>query len=220
MASLVTVNDRDVSQMRLCIPRVGPWSADLVVDSEDALTGDVTIGVNDELELHGSVRRGGIGPTLENTLRVVAGKGGLTKTAQARFYENGVQARTVIGDLLGDAGEALSSESSQSLLSTGLGIWTTIAHPVGRALQVLMAAIGGDAVYRVLPDGSVFFGVDSFADFTGDADALDLQEFQGRMIVGQLAPTLLPGVMLEGKKISYVEHVLTGDGSSTVAWYD
>src|SRR5262245_56508844 len=106
---MLTVGGFDVLEARISLPRVGVWTADLVVDatSTDKLTGSVTISIAEgKLELVGTVKRPGV--HLETVLlRVRGGAGGMGKLAKPKDYDD-VKAREVIEDLLKDAGESLS----------------------------------------------------------------------------------------------------------------
>ncbi len=116
--SLITCAGIDVLEAIICQPRLGAWTATLVLDAVGAPPGTlVTVSVADGLwTLKGTVRSGGdyIGT---RRLRLVGGAGGLSVAAGAKYYQQAVLG-DVLADLLALAGETRSTTIDQALLAT------------------------------------------------------------------------------------------------------
>ena len=219
--ALVTVNDLPVTEGTITYPRIGVWVADLIVTSEEDIAGAVSIEM-DGLTLSGTVYRGG--PFISDArLRVVGGKAGLFTTATPKHYKDSVLVRNIVNDLLGNAGESLSSLSDAGIITSKIDAWTTTAQPVSRAILALLETIDDDAILRVLEDGTVFIGVDDFPtvdDGFEDASVLDEDPINGMLTVALDVPNLLPGVTCQGRKLSYVKHQISDRGVRAHAWYE
>jgi hypothetical protein len=218
----VTANGLDAIEAIIIMPRMGPWHADLVVDAVDAskLTGDVSIDVaSGGLKLSGSVRRGGVFAETP-TIRVVAGKGGLGKEAAAKAYENPTF-RNILSDLLSAAGESLSDTSAQGTLSAKLTNWATIKRPAGECISALVTkGAPADTVWRMLEDGKLFVGVDSFPEVKIDFQVMKSSPQEGRLEIGTDSPTVLPGKTFDGRKVSYVEHRIASGKIRSAVWFE
>ncbi len=219
---LLTVNGFDAVQALIGMPRVGTWTAGVVVDCPDpsqlAAGAAVVLSIDDGLlELHGTVLRGGE-DVAAAVVRIVGGAGGLSRIAKPKFYGRGAFVRDVLGDILGDAGEALSSTSDATVTGGALLSWATLARSTGSVLG-LLAAISG-AAWRVLPDGSVWIGPEAWgAAAAADYVVVDSSPSEGKLVVGLDAPVLLPGTVLPtGERISYVETTLDGDTVRSTLW--
>lgn len=221
--ALIEVNGRAVIAATIRIPRLGAWSADLVVDAQEALTGACTVVVAGGPTLKGTATRGGL--WLDTAyVRVTAGADGLRRTATAKHYR-AVTARVVLVDLCRAAGETLSPTSGAAVTGLQLAAWTQTAQPIGRAISALLAdrRLAAPA-WRMLADGTLWVGVESWPD-SGLKDVVDVQELgrlphEGRCELGVEAPTLLPGTLLGGRKVSLVEHSLADDQVRSAVWFE
>lgn len=203
--NLVTLSGQPVIDMRLALPLAGAWHADVSVDSQEELTGQVTLKVDGNAFV-GTVRRGGVVADT-GTYRLVGGAGGLAKSARAKAYNNAT-VQLVLQDILGDAGESLSPTVSPSLLSLVLPFWVTRAAPTAYALGELVEALGGDVVWRVLPDGSIWLGVETWPVVRPEAVAvrrIDARLGKADVVLGPAA-MVLPGTALQSAetRVSYV----------------
>lgn len=206
---------------KITSPRIGAWHADLVVDTQAPITGKVTISIGDgALTMIGTAEDGG---TFVDTtrVRVVGGAGGLSETASVKHYSD-TTVGLVLGDLLAKGGETLSSTADQGLLGAALEHWTTIALPIGRIIAKLMSVAAPDGAWRVLPDGTVWVGHETWPS-SGLRESLDYQleeqnDEQQYAVLAVEAPTLRPGVTLGDKRVSYVEYEL-GDRIRIKTWF-
>ncbi len=161
--SLVTLNDFFGVDLRLCLPRVGVWHADISVDvagqSAD-FSGPLTLNV-DGNTFTCSRRRGGVTADVA-VMRLVGGAGGLATVATPKGYTS-VTAQVVLNDLMAQAGETLSTTIDPALLGAAWSAWSTHAWPVGAVLAELVSRLGADVIWRVLPDGTVWLGRESWS---------------------------------------------------------
>ena len=220
---MFTIGDKSGLSARLTFPRTGAWQADVRLDNPDDVTGAVTINVDDgRLSLVGTVDRGGPWQDVD-CLRVVGGAGGLPKTARPKHYSS-ASIGVVLSDLLRDAGERLSPTSSQGVLSGSLSSWTTSALPTGQMIALLLKTSIPAASWRVLPDGSVWVGVESWPDSgLGEDDDYQVMSEDPTRITATLGvevPLLMPGTLLGGRKVSYVEHRLDSPETRTEVWFE
>jgi hypothetical protein len=217
--ALLEANGLSVVSGCISMPIEGAWHTDLVVDATtaDQLAGAVTLSIADrELELKGTARlRGAFADAA--SVRVMAGADGLKKSVTPRHYNNAI-ARQVFGDILGDAGETLASTADAAALASLLPSWAIIGAPAGLALTRLVGALG--AIWRVLPDGSVWFGTDTWPELTFEHAIVHDYPERGVLELESEAPLLRPGVTFEGRRIYYVEHRIEGRHLETTAWYD
>src|SRR6185437_3367863 len=195
--ALLTANGQDVLEAKSSRRRTGAWSWDLLVDDPDALTGKVTIVVNDgALTFVGtaSPSRSGVFSDTGH-VRVIAGNGGLSTVATARSY-NSPSVAGVLADLLSDAGETLSPTADAGVLAQDLDAWTTGARPVADLISLLLASGSPGSIWRSLPDGTIWVGNETWPDAGIDPSLYQIFEDSAEtnsMLVGCDAPFLLPG---------------------------
>lgn len=220
--ALVDANGQAVLDLALCLPLVGAWHADLRVDAPDTITGPVTISIDQgSLTLNGSASRGSayVGTSY---VRVVAGAGGLGKTARARHY-NQTSVRIVLADLLSDAGETLSMTASSAILAHRLDAWTTAALPVGELIGRLLGVAAPPASWRMLPNGQLWIGTETWPDSGIALDAYQITDENpaaGEAILAPDAPLLLPGTALAGRRVGYIQHHVNEGGVRSQVWFE
>jgi len=214
--ALLTANGQDVLEAKSSRRRTGAWSWDLLVDDPDALTGKVTIVVNDgALTFVGtaSPSRSGVFSDTGH-VRVIAGNGGLSTVATPRSY-NSPSVAGVLADLLSDAGETLSPTADAGVLAQDLDAWTTGARPVADLISLLLASGSPGSIWRSLPDGTIWIGNETWPDAGIDSSLYQIFEDSAEtnsMLVGCDAPFLLPGATFEGRKVGYVEDTVGQEG--------
>jgi len=222
--AFATLNGRPVFHGSICMPRVGAWTANFAVDGSAAITGGCTLAIAGGLTLVGTAVASGVWLDTARLL-VVGGAGGLTKTARAQHYRQ-TTLRAVLQALLATAGERLASSSDATTLALTFPGWVTTAQPVGRMIAALLedVRLPPATTWRVLPDGSLFIGQETWPDsrLMNVTDYQDLAERpeDGAAELGVEAPALLPGTALGGRRVSYVEHRLDGEGARTAVWFE
>lgn len=218
------LNGLPVMRGRVTRPRSGNWVAELQVDAASAagLTGgDAGTLITDggALTFRGTVLRGDT--YAQNvTLRLVGGANGLARPVEPRFYR-GVQLGQPLQDALADAGEVLSGSVQTSARTLHLDFWTMVRQPASEALTSLAEAAGPDVVWRVLQDGTVFFGVDGFPESAlVEFDLTMWRPLEKMQEIASEAPEVHPGETFNGFRVSTVVHSLMPDASRVTLWYE
>ncbi|HKO90591.1 MAG TPA: hypothetical protein VJU61_05540 [Polyangiaceae bacterium] len=134
--SYISVNGQRVIGLRLTVPNVGPWVADLDLESDTKLEGRVTIAIDDGLKLVGTVLKNRTGEfALSGRARVVAGAAGWSTAVPPKDYhaDNGVKTKLVAEDAARLVGEQLGTFIPSS---ERVGVdYVRQAGPAGRALD-------------------------------------------------------------------------------------
>ena len=211
-----TINGTPCISVDVRLSRQGVWRADARVDQAVAVEGRCTLSLSDgALELKGTVKRTGTyGETA--VLRIRGGAGGFAKEVPPKFYRH-TTARIVVQDILTASGETLSQSADAGLLGRQLVAHCQRRAVAGDALSLLVGNLG--AIWRVLPDGTVWIGTESWPDAAEPGDLLSEDPSAQRSTYGTEAPQVLPGTLVNGRHISIVEHHVSADSVSTVlAW--
>lgn len=201
-----------VAQIRM--PIVGAWVG-AVTSSADAAPSGSVLFEDGATQLRGYViKAGSYGGRCRVSL--VGGRGGLSKTVTAKPYRS-IPARIVIADLLAFAGETLSTRSDAGLLDTLLPFWHREAGTVGLALSALAENALG-ASWRVLDDGRIWIGRDSFPEQAVKHRIDDLDEARRYALIAPDAPDLRPGVTFLNRQVIEVTHLIT-ERIRTEVWF-
>lgn len=198
------LNSLPILHGTVTLPRQGVWHAELVLEAAAPPTGTAVLRVGAALRLRGVVERSGIFAG-QVRARVVGGAGGLGTELPPRWYE-GAPRELPLRDLVEEAGERLSSSCDPGLLGEVLTPgWTRLRGTAAAALARLLEGTG--ASWRLLPDGSLWAGPETWPTAQGMADLVVLEEdrARGRLVLATEAPQLLPGQTLRGDRISDVE---------------
>lgn len=219
--SHTTLSGFEVLDGFVALPRAGVWHADLVLDDTEGQTlpTAVTLQVGDSLSLVGTVVRGGEWQG-RRSVRVVGGAGGLSTEVTGRWYA-GAPFRLPIRDTLEEAGEKLSPTSSDDVLDvTATPGWLRTRGHACDALSRLTHDAG--AVWRVLPDGTVWVGAETWPNAKPMPDAVIMSNAptSGRLSFTTERPTLIPGQTFEGRKVSNVDMIITSTAIRVEAWIE
>jgi hypothetical protein len=218
---MLTLNGHSALHASVYLPRNGVWQADLRVDSIEDIVGAVVLDVDEgRLILRGTVVQGGLWQDT-GSFRVLGGAGGLRLIAKPKHYTS-ASLRVVLSDLLAGAGERLSVSSDPDLLKRQVTAWTTVALPTGRLITQLLASTGA-ASWRVLPDGTVWVGQESWPDSGLTADDFQVlaeDPSRAEAILGVETPLLMPGTTLGGRRVSYVEHRFGQPETRISVWFE
>jgi hypothetical protein len=222
--SLVTCAGADVLHGRVHLPGRRAWFASLVLDTATPPSGSVTIAADGGFSLKGTIVPDS-GVFLEAShVSVVGGAGGLSKIISPAAYER-AQLRDPLNAIMNDSGESLSSTVAASITGLQLDKWTLVASTAAQALDELCgiaSTLGGQPVtWRVLDDGTVWLGVESWpaSKLSSNDDVLEFFPSEGRYVIGAATPSILPGVNLDGVgKVGAVDHYLRPDMVRSWAW--
>lgn len=213
MSAFVTVNDVPCFKADVMRPRIGNWHADLVVNSRKSISGAVTLAIGDSVKLSGYVLRGGVHhETLY--LRVQGGAGGLGTELAPRSYRN-VPVRLALSDALREAGETLSAKCDPNAIQRFLPAWVRLRQSAGAELGRLRLASGAEA-WRVLPDGSIWIGAESWQPTRIKYQHVEFEPQIGRLEFVSDDPIVYPGETwvgeeTDGRRISSVRHVVAAE---------
>ena len=249
--SYVRVNGVEVYEAEVTIPRVGAWHARFTVGPQvGVVPGPVVVSIADgALQFQGFASR--LGNFADYVrMRVEPGRGTLrTASFAGKSYRN-VPLSVPLNDLMSASGESLSAQSEPSVLQSFLPAWTTAQQPrgLGAALLSLLRAIPPDPSGRQLAwrswtlpvspqgaiargavpvfDGAVWVGYEAWPDSPQKENVDYVYEHEdaaaGRMTIAPTElPTLSPGVVFRGRRISAVRHEFTSDTlARTHAFYE
>jgi hypothetical protein len=205
----------DVARGTLTLPLTGVWHGDFVINMDTVPSGSA-IATLDGVDMPAHVQRAELVNGMVH-LRIVGGAGGLAKPAMARHYRNPV-VRHVLADLVRDAGETLSTTCTASTLGQGLDYWTTLGIPTGTLLQAL-AETAGDAVnWRILFDGTLWMGVETWPMCPADVRILEQDAPNASQYLGTDALGIWPGTTIAGRKVDSVVHEIGSAARSRVFW--
>jgi hypothetical protein len=216
--AFLLANDIPILSARMTFPRVGVWSAQIEIDSEEELSGKVALSTeNGEITWNGTITRGStfLGRA---SYFLLGGAGTLQHAVTAKFYE-GSPLRLPVQDLLVAVGELLSPLSDQEALSFLLSKWGSIERSAGSLLTLLCGVVDG-LLWRVLRSGEVWVGKDTYPEFSGDYVLIDENTISHTADIDLDFPSLQPGVTLEDKKVSRVVYELTDNKLITKVWYE
>lgn len=205
-----TLNGFAVTAARVRIPSVGVWFAEVELSHTDALTGAVTL-VLEDLTLKGTIISGGV-VQARARYRLSGGAGGWGRSIAAHGYTNdgGVTLAKVLGDAARDAGETLGT-----VATTPIG--GAYVRPAGMASQVLHALAPG--AWYVDELGVTQVGARPSSTYTDTATRTHVDRAHDRIeLAASAIARLLPGVVVDGMAVVDVEHVLEAGTLRTTVW--
>jgi len=219
--SEITLNGRPVVRATLWLPASGVWSASVDVDTAEELSGAVSLAASSGAAWAASVARGAVSHGLWSGL-IVGGAGGLRAPVAPLAYRNATLA-DVVRDVLESAGERLSSTSDS--LSTAVALWHRRQGSAGSALASVAERAG--YAWRVLRDGSVWLGVETWPD-AGDLalTLLSRDPSLGTYALSGDTFGIAPGQSLQVQdeagatfiNVSSVRHVIEPERITTTVW--
>lgn len=222
MSSQITCAGSDVQSGRISIGLRGAWWAEVEIASDTLPSGAATIKSSGGLELRGTVIGGGV--YLQSThIRLVGGAGKLS-TQVLGSYQN-AQLRDPLGAILDACGESQSSTIAANVLTVPLPQWTLGSASGVRCLDELAAAasayLGSAIGWRVLDDGKVWIGAESWPAMSMPGDAVIGDEFpaERRYVIGSATVIAYLGKKLDGVgNVNGVDYWIQPDRIRTWLW--
>jgi hypothetical protein len=206
--SLVTLQGLPVLGLRLTRPVMGAWAATVEADyqnSEELFEGVLELK-DSKITYRGTSLSAGIVGGVAR-LDLVGGTGGTIKNAPVQHFHD-VTVRTLVDALLRGVGETLDSTSTRAVLQQRLRAWSFVDERASIALSTLADRLG--CTWRVLPNGNVWFGLDTFPavdeDLAKTLLELDRDDAAGNVLLAPESLELGPGVTLAGRHVGRVEH--------------
>jgi hypothetical protein len=201
------------------MPRRGEWTALVTIDQLELdaqpPTGPFWFEI-EKIEFRCSVVPGRSGRSQggRTSLRVVGGAGGLSHDLDVRNY-GATTVKTVVDDILRDAGETLSAEADTAVLEKRLDSWQRVKGQGRDALSLLTTFLRIGATWRILRDGTVWIGVDAWPEVEPDGTVQDDDWGDGSILLAPDTPTMVPGVVVRGQRVEEVLHHLDQSGLRT-----
>lgn len=223
--STISLNGNDLMRLRLRLPLYGAWVADCL-HADPSLVPDVGAAATIVLESQtfvGTVVRTSYLQDLGWDSWVVGGGGGLSVVLPAAQFVSPDSA-TVLADALRTGGETRSSSVSSDVLSQQWASWRRSVRSLGQELDqlrdVLSRDIGQPLSWRVLSDGTVWIGEESWSESSvSDYDAMSGDASAGCHVIAAEDPTVLPGqVWVTGERIGEVVHSVDPESTRTELW--
>lgn len=208
-----TLNGNRITRARASIPSWGcPWY-EIDLDGEIALSGAVTLQLED-LTLLGTIVSGGSDKG-RSSYRVVGGAAGWGKEIAALSYSNdaGVKLSKVLGDAANAAGETLDASTIPA--STVGPSYIRDAGPAGRVLEQLASE-----AWYIDEAGVTKLGRRPAVAFAGKAALGPIDRARGTVtLASESLASLLPGVTIEGLEAVDILHEVSAEGGArTVLW--
>jgi hypothetical protein len=208
---------RQVSSGAVDMPLTGIWMADcklITQPSDETPSGHVVLTLGESL-MPGTVAVAELVEGLTH-LRVVGGRGGLGNSLKPKHYYRPT-VRHLLVDWARDTGETLSPTCTAATLATQLEAWTTLSLPAGAQLAALCAVLGGGTNWRVLADGTLWVGVETWPASDAAYRSIETDGAGGTRVIGTDGPVVRPGTTLDGRKIDSVVHDIDGN-RTRITW--
>lgn len=195
----------------LVLPRTGRWVADLELEAAAPAPGGRVTLTGPQLTLQGHIARGG---SFMNThrVRLCAGSGGLPKPVPAQHFR-GMPISLLLDDVLGTVGERRSATIDEAVVGRSLASWVRPAGSAAQALTTLAELLG--VVWRVLPDGTVWVGEDTWRETPATGELLDVDAAPRAVSAAFETMAILPGTTFKGLRVEVVTHTISGTGIRT-----
>lgn len=211
-----SIGGASVLSASISMPLSGAWTAEVVVGSDQALSGRVVLD-DGGVQFRGTVVNGEVDTGRSQAL-IVGGAGGLGTELEAKAYR-ATPARSVINDILAEAGETLSADADPALLGVLLPFWHRDSGPAWRALGlVVFDALGAN--WRVKRDGSIWIGRDVYAEQKLDHVVVGRDEASRMWEIASERSELLPGVTFQDRLVKRVIHKIDGGSQRTEVWFE
>jgi hypothetical protein len=223
--SLVKANGVNVLGGSIIMPLRGVWSADLIIDAPDGsgFEADTAVSVlaEDGIVLHGTVVPDRTGSFLEAVhVRLLGGAGGMGEMVTPKgFAQPGAYVRDVLSNINDASGEELDTTVATSFLNSNLTAWNTVAVPAADALNALLDIVAPTYNWRVLDNGKLWIGEETWPDETDAFEVLSHNPTDNTYDLGVSSPSITVGCTLDGiGKVSRVEHTIEPDRVRSRVW--
>lgn len=194
-----SLNGKDVISVVLNEPRIGVWNATVDVDSDAPIAGRVTLTI-DGVSWVGTVVKGDWHAGRVSA-QIVGGAGKLAKVLDVKHYRGGTLG-SVVNDLMRETGETLSATTDSQVRSHSVSRWT---RPIGKA-SVTLKQVSDEMklVWRVLRDGTVWLGNDTWTEAKAVHDEIDRTPGRDALLIAPEAPHIKPGDTFDGRRVARV----------------
>jgi hypothetical protein len=215
-----SVNGAPLIDLRIVIPRKGSWYGELSADADAPLDFKMEISIGD-VSFSGTARTSSMTDGTA-VAEFVAGKAGLSKPIDAQAFNN-VPLSIPLRAIANAAGEALASTSLRDVMDIQKNAWCIRKGKCGAALNVLVDVGAADVegtLWRFLPSGQLWVGVDQWEEVKVEYEALTVDPKADHLLAYMEHPGLLPGTTFLRRKVSHVEHHLEAGRLRTGVWFE
>lgn len=217
MSALAKADGVDVVDLRLTMPRVGVWVAEMGLSSDVGLQEGKLV----DLVVAGRTWTGTVDRSRaaygSSVARVLGGAGKLASKARPKHYTD-TSFAIVLGDLLSAGGERKAADCDSGLLAQRLDHWTVTAIPLGQQLAKLCAEF--DATWRVRRDGTLWVGFESWPKTVGTGQVVGVDPLNDSQRLAIEVPDFLPGEDFEGDHLEYVQVDLLAGVFRATLWHE
>lgn len=193
------------------MPLRGNWTYDGDVDSQAFGLGhaSITYTAGSTVTFSGTVIEAST-QAARTRVRIVGGAGGLRNEIPARGYGANTPASTVAKDVSVACGEAVAGGVFNVLRDVNLatGFHRTLGTG-SNALNNICDALGAGWNWRVLSNGTIWIGQETWPSAKAPFQEKEPDE-NGVAIYADASPAIIPGVNLEGRRVSSVKHSFSG----------
>jgi len=216
ITATIAGQQRTAARASLMLPRSGAWTGTLVLDQDTIPRGAITVTLSG-VDMPAWIQRCELVKGML-AMRVVGGAGGLGHVATPKHYRNPT-VRHVLNDLVAGAGESLSAACTASVLDLPLGYWTTLGLTNGVLLDALIEVAGGGCVWRVLHDGAVFLGTETWPMCPAEVRVMDQDAGNASQVLGTDSLGIWPGTTIAGRRVDVVVHEFDGATPRSRVWW-
>lgn len=209
--SLLGVDGVAVVAGTITLPRVGRWVADLELEAAPPAPRAKATLKGPALSLVGHVARSGsfVGA---HRVRLCGGAGGLALPLPGQHFRS-MPISLLLDDLLGLVDERRSPTIDQDILGRSLTSWVRPAGAASQALTTLADLLG--VVWRVLADGTIWLGEDTWRETAATGELLDANPMQRTVHAAFETMAILPGQTFKGLRVDVVSHTISDTGFRT-----
>ena len=197
------INGKRILCARVAIPRCGIWHMNIESDGSIPLTGEANIAFGGEWRGI-AIKSSDIFPGRMKTVIV----GAQLDDDVAPKYFRKTQGRALLDYVLGSR---KSNGISSSILSRYVGDWCFVRQPRADAIRSLAEALS--ATWRVLPDGSIWCGVDEYPPADLGSAVRVASDSDSATYGIDTIPDIRPGMSIDGLQIERVEYFLEADSA-------
>jgi hypothetical protein len=222
--SLVTLQGLPVLGLLLTRPVVGGWQTIAEVDYQDSQElFDGLLELKDEkVTYRGTALNSGVVSGVAR-LEITGGRGGLVQALPTAQHFRDVTVKTLVQALLSAVGEQLDATSTRDVLDRRVPFWSFATERASVALSTLADRLG--VRWRVLPNGNVWFGTDTYPELDDAVAAtlleLDRDDAAGNLLLATETLELGPGVTHAGRRVGRVEHTFgRSESQRATFWTD
>lgn len=199
-----SINGELITRGRLTLRLAGAWDAELWLGSDIEVAGPAVVDVAG-VQFVGTATSGKDSGN-RVSVRVVGGAGGLSSTVTAIAFAQATRG-TILQAALGSGGETLSPLSDSTVTGGLLAHWSIASGTVAEAVRRLVEH--ASATWRVLPDGTIWVGVDVFPPVEPEHVLISESPVNQRLVVAVDTASILPGTTFRGRHVSSVEYTIS-----------